>query len=229
MKPLPWSHSSLEKFKNCPHQYAEVKVYKRVEDSKGDAAVWGDWVHTQIEEHYKNGVPWHENMFPYLPHILRALTWAGYNAAEPGDSHAELELGISTSLKPCTMLDADVWGRGIVDFIVVNGDGTVAHAIDWKTGKVKPDNRQMKLFALFIFYHFPKVVHLHTSFEWLQHGTETRAYFTPLDVVSLWDEFIPDIRQFKEAFLQDSFPTRQSGLCNGWCPVESCQHWKPKR
>lgn len=228
MKPLPWSHTALEKFKNCPHQYAEVKVYKRVEDSKGDAAEWGDWVHVQIEEHYKNGQPWHANMLPYLPHIERALTWAGLG--EDGTKrYVELEMGIDTTLTACTMKAENVFGRGICDFLVVHPDIGYGKAIDWKTGKMKPDNVQMKRFALFIFHHFPLVINLDTSFEWLQHGESTRSTYSRLDIPNLWAELIPELKLYKNAFLQDSFPPRQSGLCNGWCPVESCQYWKPKR
>lgn len=228
MKPLPWSHSSLEKFRNCPHQYAEVKVYKTVEDSKGDAAIWGDWVHTQIEDHYKQRPTpeWHPNMLPYVPQVERALEWAGLGE---GKRYVELELGISTKLQPCTMQAPDVWGRGIVDFLVLHPDTGHGKAIDWKTGKVKPDSKQMKRFALFIFYNFPRIVTLDTSFEWLQHGEHTRASFSLTDVQDIWRELMPELTQYQNAFKTEEFPKKQSGLCNGWCPVEHCQHWKPKR
>lgn len=226
MKPLPWSHSSLDKFKTCGHQYAEVKVYKRVADSQGTAAIWGDWAHTQIEEHYTTGLPWHENILPYVPFIEKALRWAGFEAEHT--PHFELELGINTKLEPCGMYDEGVWGRGIIDFLVVHPDHSI-HAIDWKFGKVKPDSKQMKMFALLIFYHFPQCAALHTSFEWLQHDQFTRAFFTPLDVQDLWREFLPVLTEYKNAFTTETFPKKQSGLCNGWCPVESCEYWRPKR
>lgn len=228
MKPLPWSHSSLEKFRNCEHQYAEVKVYKRVVDTAGEAADWGNWVHKEIEAHYKTKPTpeWHANVLPYVPQIERALEWAG---EATGIRYVEMQLGITTKLQPCGMDADDVWGRGIVDFMVKHPDIATINAMDWKTGKIKPDNVQMKRFALFIFYHFPNVVTVNTSFEWLQYGTFTRASFSLVDVQDLWRELVPELTRFKEAFKTETWKKKQSGLCNGWCPVESCEFWRPRR
>lgn len=228
MRPLPWSHSSLEKFQNCPHQYAEIKVYKRVDDAKGEAAIWGDWVHTQIEEHFLVDPPltWHANLLPYVGHIERALAWAGYKT--PGsESYFEYEIALTTKLGPAAFLGDDVWARGIIDHLTIRERH--AYAADWKTGKMKPSNDQLKRFALFIFYHFPQVAVVHTSFEWLQHNQFTRASFTLTDVQELWQELIPQLTAYKDAFEAEFFPKKQSGLCHGWCPVENCEHWRPKR
>jgi hypothetical protein len=40
---------------------------------------------------------------------------------------------------------------------------------------------------------------------------------------------MPDIKQYQQAFVQDVWQARQSGLCHGWCPVTTCEYWKPKR
>lgn len=225
MKPVPWSHSHLESIKNCPHQYHEVKVVKRVKDNNYNNE-WGDWVHKQIEAHYKakEPPPWHENLLPYVPQIESAVAWAG-----EGPRWFELKMGLSKQLTAAKFFDNDVWGRAITDLLVVNLDTCEAFNIDWKTGRVKPDSRQLRLAALFIFYHFPRVVRVHNSYEWLQHNTQTRESIEVLQLQDLWREFLPDLTYFRDAFRNGDFPKRPSGLCNGWCPVESCEHWKPKR
>ena len=45
----------------------------------------------------------------------------------------------------------------------------------------------------------------------------------------LWAPFIGDLKQYMQAFREDIWQPRQSGLCNGWCPVTDCEFWKPKR
>jgi hypothetical protein len=40
---------------------------------------------------------------------------------------------------------------------------------------------------------------------------------------------VPDLKQYATAFKTDVWQPRQSGLCNGWCPVTECEFWKPKR
>jgi len=236
MKPLPWSHSSLEKFRNCPHAYHEIKVLQNFTDAQHESSIWGNWAHEQIEFHYgyKTQQPWHENMLPYVPHIEAALAWAGGVGYSPGTADVpckltmlEKRLALNTKIKPCEWEDPDVWGRGIVDALIINGP--VAYVIDWKTGKVKPDSEQLKLFALLVFYHYPWVTECHTSFEWLQHGKNTRERYFLLNVHDMWRSYMPKLTEYKTAFKTDTWQKRPSGLCNGWCAVENCIHWKPKR
>ena len=35
--------------------------------------------------------------------------------------------------------------------------------------------------------------------------------------------------QYAQAFKTDTWQPRPSGLCNGWCPVKTCEFWQPKR
>lgn len=235
MKPLPWSFSALTHFTTCPFQFAEVRVYKRIQDQPGDMAIWGNWAHQQIEEHYKTLAPWHENMLPYVPHIERALEWAGghgFHHPKEGQefgkmSFSEYQMSLNSKLQPCTWTAEQVWLRGIADVLIV--EDHEAWVIDWKFGKVKPTMRQLKLFALLVFYHFPRVTRVNTSFEWLQYGTETRDTFDLVDAPLLWQEFLPDLKQYKEAFATETWQKRQSGLCGGWCSVEHCPNWRPKK
>lgn len=234
MKPLPWSFSALSAYKTCPKQYSEIKVYKNVVEEQGQAAAWGNYIHEQIENYYKTRGDIPENMQPYMPQVRAAIEWTGgdrVHGGSPGrrgrQMYFEQQMAISTKMKKCDWFATDVWSRAIADVLVI--DDTTAYVVDWKTGKVKPDNKQLKLFALFVFYHFPYVVNCHTSFEWLQHNQHTRAEFSVLDVPVLWNEFTPDLKEYRDAFITETWQPRPSGLCNGWCPVQDCQHWKPKK
>jgi Protein of unknown function (DUF2800) len=209
-------------------------VYKRIVEEQGEAAAWGNYVHQQIEQHYKTLEPPPENVYQYWPHVEAAIAWAGGVGYRPAtaEKHSKIcyfehQMALSSKLKRTEWTAPDVWARAIADVLII--DGTVAYVIDWKTGKVKPDNKQLKLFALFVFYHFPWVTECHTSFEWLQHNQNTRDWFSVIDVPELWPDFIPDLRAFKDAFKTETWQERPSGLCNGWCPVDTCKFWKPKK
>lgn len=234
MKALPWSHSALSAFKTCPKQYSEIKVYKRVVEEQGEAAARGNYIHQELEKHLKSGSVLPLDVAVFLPQVHAAIDWTGGDRTFPGQPghrgrlmFVEHQMALNTKLKRTEWLAPDVWARGIADLLVV--DDTTAWVVDWKTGKVKPDNKQLKLFALFVFYHFPYVTHCHTSFEWLQHNQHTRAEFSVVDAQSLWSSFLPDLREYKDAFTTELWPEKPSGLCGGWCPVTDCQHWKPKK
>lgn len=134
MKALPWSHSSLESFKNCPKQYYHLKVLKDVKDSPGEAAMWGDRVHKAFEK-YLNDC----NMIEVagntgkvaLPEVLENYrTVLDDVMGLPGRVIAEQQLALNKDMVPCGWTDPDVWCRGIVDILVI--DGHKAWVGDWK-------------------------------------------------------------------------------------------------
>lgn len=217
-KPLPWSFSSLNKFVTCPNQYLETKILKNFKDEPGETALWGTYIHKCIEDAVNDGAAVPDNAKIYMPQVWIAID--GLQGA-----HAEVELALNSSQQPCAWETA--WVRGIIDLLKIKGNE--AKAIDWKLGKIKPDSKQLKLFALLVFHHHPEVDIVHTSFEWLQFKTHTRESFTRDQIPELWNVFVGDLTQYARAFKTDTWQKRPSGLCNGWCPVESCQHWRPKK
>ena len=233
MKPLPWSFSSLNKFVTCPMQYYETKVLGNFKDEPGEVAQWGTYVHKCIEdtvnmvesiEEVAVKRAWFEASFPenakiYMPQVLTAI------GEMESMGCAECEMALSSSFAPCEWQDG--WVRGIIDLLKVSG--SEAWCVDWKLGKVKPDSKQLKLFALMVFYHYPTVNTVHTSFEWLQFKQQTKETYTRDQIPELWAVFEKDLQQYVQAFKTDIWQCRPSGLCRGWCPVESCQHWRPKK
>jgi hypothetical protein len=132
---------------------------------------------------------------------------------------------LDRNLQPCAW--ADAWVRGIIDLLKI--DNEVAKTIDWKLGKVKPDSKQLKLFALLVFYHNPEVNTVYTSFEWLQFKQRTEQVYTRDQIPDLWSAFLGDLGQFAKAFKTDTWQKRPSGLCFGWCGVTACSNWREKR
>lgn len=238
-KPLPWSHSAMSDFLNCPKQYFHKRVAKDVVDVQGDAALWGDQVHKFFEASILQatghraeadriwatlilqGVDPTETFKIYTPY-LQAVLDLDHDTILP-----ERQYAIGKDLKPCDWFDKEVWCRGIIDVLLVKGDR--AYALDWKTGKRKLGNKQLKLFALLVFLHHPEIISVKTGFIWLKEGKRDYETFHRSEESELWQAFVGDLAQYNAAFKADVWTPRKSGLCRGWCPVTSCEFWEPKR
>ena len=216
-RPLPWSFSALNKFATCPNQFYETRVLKNFVDEPGEAALWGTYVHKCIEDAVNDGAAMPDNTEIYGPRVWSAIN--GLNGAR-----AEVKLAINTRFEPCAWEDR--WCGSISDILKVQGKE--AWVIDWKLGKVKPST-QLKLNALMVFYNYPGVDTVHTSFEWLQFKQQNTDVHTRGQVPELWKSFENDLRQYAQAFKTDVWQKRPSGLCGGWCPVTTCSNWRPKK
>lgn len=240
-KILPWSHSALGDFLNCPKQYFHKRVAKDVQDTQGDAALWGDQVHKFFEASILDTMDsvdaaneaaeiWAtlklqgmdlESFTPYAPY-LEAVLGIPHDTIFP-----ERQYAIGKDLKPCDWFAKDVWCRGIIDVLLIKGNK--AYALDWKTGKRKEGSKQLKLFALLVFLHHPEIDEVKTGFVWLKEGKNDYETFKRSEEADLWQAFVGDLARYNAAFKQDMWMPRKSGLCSGYCPVTSCEFWAPKK
>lgn len=217
MKPLPWSHSALSGFDTCPRQYEELKVLRNFQDQKNPASIWGDEVHVAMEKYLKGDAPLPDNMVQYKPYLQAFL-------ARPGKLLAEQEYGLDIHLRPCAFLGPDVWMRGIIDVLTL--DGAVAWVDDHKTGKNrKKDMQQLIIFALLTFYHHPEINTAHCAFHWLQLGVKDVETFYRHQIPELWATLIPKLQKYKRAFDMGVFQAKPSGLCKKHCAVSTCEYW----
>lgn len=220
MKPMPWSHSRLEDFKNCPRAFHEKQVLKSVVETKGEATIWGEQVHAHFEHRLADGVVLPPELEVHEDFLARF-------EALPGVQTVEERIALNINGQPCAFFDADVWYRGVIDLKKVNG--RQARVVDHKTGKHHTKFGQLKLFAIHTFAAHPEVDAVRCDYYWTQTRTLNGATYTREQIPELWASFIPDLRQYAQAFREGIWQPRQSGLCNGWCPVTSCEFWKPKR
>lgn len=220
MKPYPWSHSSLDDFINCPRSYHEKRVLKSVKEEQSEQMIWGNFVHKAFELRIKDGTELPEELQTHEPLMLALLD-------KPGVIIPERKVALSEKGIPCGFFDKDVWHRGVIDVSIVDNDR--AEIWDYKTGKPHSKFKQLKINALHVFCEFPDVQAVTVKYYWTKTETTTGETYTREMVPRLWGEFLPDLRQYKQAFNNDTWQPRPSGLCNGWCPVIRCEHWKPKR
>lgn len=211
-----WSHTSLTGFETCAKQYFHTRVAKDVKQEFGEAALWGTKVHGLLEKRLALGDP----LPAYLSHcepIVQSIL------SRDGELIIEKKVALTKELNPTGFFDKDVWCRGVVDVGVVNKKNAVL--MDWKTGKRKPENDQMRLFAAFSFAQFPWVEKITTAFVWLKDNKVDKEVFTrKQDVPIIWAEILPRVKRLDLAYEKNSWPAKPNGLCKAYCPVKTCEH-----
>ena len=218
--PRPWSHTALSTFKNCPFQYQAKYVLKTVSEPATTEMIWGRRVHKDLEDRIGLGKKLPLDLQEHEPLMTEI-------EAMDGVIQTEQKIALNTKFQDCGQWDKDVFYRGVIDVSVLNND----HALigDYKTGKVKPDPTQLIGFALHTFHKYDFIEKVDAFYYWTTNKTKSEFTYRRSQIPQLWDHFTPDLKQYREAYIKDVWQKRQSGLCNGWCPVELCQHWRPKR
>jgi hypothetical protein len=192
-----------------------VKILRRFKDSSV-ANEWGTRAHDAFEARIDKGTPLPEGMQHWEPMAAKIENL-------PGQKLAEYKLALTPSFEPAPW-DA-AWTRGKADLIVI--DNTRAAVIDYKTGKYRP-GEQLMLYAGYVFAHWPEVQVVQTGYVWLKEKRVTREQYERDDRHAIWERFMPRVKRLEVAFDKDQWPARPSGLCNGWCPVATCEHNKTK-
>lgn len=206
----PWSFSSLGAFETCPKRYYLTRVTKLVKEPPTEATIWGNEVHTALENRLKDKTPLPTGMARYEKHCLSI-------ERTPGEIFTERQYALTKKLSPTGWWDEDAWCRGIIDVGVINGDKAVL--LDWKTGKVKPNSAQLQLFAAFVFHSNPEINVISTGFVWLKDDKITSERFVRDDLAAIWGEYIPRVKRMELAYKDDRWEPKPSGLCKNYCPV----------
>ena len=223
MKPLPWSPSALETFKNCPEQYHHRYVLKDLpEEEKSTEQVYGERVHEAFADRQR---PIRRKLPPdlqahegYMEKLDRQVGWA----------FIEHKVALDKTSMPCEWDDENVWCRMIIDYLRVDAQERHAWIVDYKTGKAHTKFNQLMIYALWTFQKFGYVDTIDASFYWTKECKSTHKTWKSYEVDELWKELARDLKQYREAFRSDVWQMRPSGLCNGWCPVINCKHWRPR-
>lgn len=212
-----WSFSRMKGFETCPKQYYHVNVLKQFPFEETEATLYGTEFHKAAEDFMRDGTPIPER-FAFAKPALDAL------AAKPGERHCELKMGLREDLTPCGFFDKDVWFRGIVDLLIVDGDR--AFIIDYKTGKSAryADTGQLQLMALSVFAHFPQVTRVKAGLVFVIANQFIPADFNVSDRDTLWAPWIKKYARLEKAHETNVWNPIPSGLCRKHCPVVECPH-----
>lgn len=219
-----WSYSSIKTFDQCPKKYYHLKVAKDVKDEPGEAAHYGTMVHEAAELYIRDGTPIPEK-FAYMRPIVERLE------AIEGEKHCELKLGVKKTeagYAPCGFFDKDVWWRGIVDLVIVNG--TKAHMVDYKTGKSAKyaDTKQLDLMAGAMFVHYPELEVVKSALAFVVSKDLITKEHRREELDTYLNVFADQLDRLEGAELSGVWNPKSGPLC-GWCPVVECAHHRPRR
>ncbi len=216
-----WSYSSLKKFKTCPKQYAEVKVYRNFKEPPfTEATLYGTNFHEAAETYLRDGTPLPEAFNYVKPHLdtLRSI---------PGEKFYEFEMGLTEKLEPCGFKDEGVWCRGVADLLIVNNETGIARVVDYKTSKSAKyaDTSQLELMALMVFKHFPAVRKVKAGLLFVVANSFKTAEYTRDSEAIYWRGWMQDLGRLESAMRSGVWNPVPSGLCKKHCVVETCPHW----
>ena len=214
-QPHAFSYSAIKDFMGCARRYHACKVLKLHPFTDTDATIYGKVVHTACEEYIRDGKPLAVGL-QHLQSMLDKLR------AMQGDKFCELELAVDSKLNPTPFKARDVWVRGIIDLLIVNGE--IAYVVDFKTGGAKyPDKDQLELMAMLVFEHFPKVLEIKGALLFMSHNVLVKGVYTRDNRVKLWKKWKARSVTLDTCFESNVWHPNPTPLC-GWCAVDSCEH-----
>ena len=135
---------------------------------------------------------------------------------------------IGDEFQPRGFFDKDVWYRGIADLLIVNG--SKAWLVDYKTGKNAKyaDIKQLDLLAGAVFAHFPEVETINSALLYVVSQEMPKKTHHREHLATYMSVFSNELDRLEEALENGIWNAKSSPLC-GWCPVEACEHWRPRR
>ena len=214
---VTWSHSSLKDYEGCAKRYQEVKVLKNFPFVENDATRYGTEFHKAAEDYIQDGVVLPEQ-FNFAKATLDALI------AKPGRKMCELQMALTTDLKPCDWKSPDAWVRGIADLIIVDDENMTAWVVDYKTGNNKyPDREQLKLMSLMVFAHMPHIRKVNSALLFVVKDDMVRHAMTLDQTEAEWWQYRERVARIEQAHDTNVWNPRPSPLCP-WCPVTTCTH-----
>ena len=214
---VTWSHSSLKDYEGCAKRYQEVKVLKNFPFIENDATRYGTEFHKAAEDYIQDGVVLPEQ-FNFAKATLDALI------AKPGRKMCELQMALTTDLKPCDWKSKDAWVRGIADLIIVDDENMTAWVVDYKTGNNKyPDREQLKLMSLMVFAHMPHIRKVNSALLFVVKDDMVRHAMTLDQADAEWWQYRERVARIEQAHDAGVWNPRPSPLCP-WCPVTTCTH-----
>ena len=207
----------MKGFETCPKQYYHVTVLKEHPFQETEATRYGTEFHKAAEDFMRDGTPVPER-FSFAQPILDAL------AAKPGDRFCELKMGLTADLEACGFFAKDVWFRGIVDLLIIDGDR--AFIVDYKTGKSAKyaDKGQLELMALSVFKHFPQVKRVKAGLVFVIADAMVKEDYHVDNESEMWTPWVLRYAAMEKAHEANVWNPKPSGLCRKHCPVLECAH-----
>lgn len=230
---LQHSYSTLNLFKTCPRQFYEKHIARTIKFEQNEAAKWGSEVHEALERYFANTGPASPltGRFSFLHNTAKAVSRAA--ALDGSPIQVERAIAVDENMAATDFRRGHLRGKQDL-FYKLNSDPRKAVLLDWKVVK-KPDPRkyalELDVFCYLSFAVDPEIKTIKTGLIWLHQDAPRSPDIKTChrrDLSRLSDNIFSLIRQVEDANSAGLFPERRSGLCNGWCPVTTCNYYTPR-
>ena len=142
---MSFSNSSIKLYEQCPYKYKLQRI-DGFQEPTGPAAERGKMIHAELETALL-ALPVYSEVTEYWEPLINELKAMG---AQP-----EVELGFTHDWEPCAFTAGEVWLRGVLDVLSLNNN--IAYVADWKTGKERDYEDQVKLYAVMVMAAYPEI------------------------------------------------------------------------
>ena len=180
-----WSASRLNDYEKCP----QLAFYKHVQKLKepGSAVMdRGGDIH-KMGADFASGKTLLDLTRPRacIPKELERFKQE-FLALRRVKPKVEQQAAFTREWKPTGWFDTNAWVRVILDAQYYDPKVRTAHVIDYKTGKIYEDHKDVaKLYALAAFILYPEAVAVRTNYWYLDLGVEHPTDFARADVPAL--------------------------------------------
>ena len=222
-----WSYSSISLFEQCPKKYYHLRVVKDIVEPEAEHLLYGTAFHLAAEEYIRDNKELPEK-FSFAKTMLLKLKNI------EGEKLCEYEMGIKYKngrVTACSFDDPEAYCRGIADLIILDREKKEAKVIDYKTSKSAKyaDTKQLKLLATMVFIHFPEIKIIKAGLLFVVSNDFVREEFDGNFTLAYMQHFRPTVEHLEKALEVNTWNPKPNFTCHGWCPVNTCAHWEPKR
>lgn len=213
--PTTWSYTFLSNFENCPRKAWHMYVARDLPYTETEQMKWGNRVHKAMELRLRDQVPLPDDCKPYEPFA------AAFDGRKPM-AEEWLQMNIKGEL---ASFPKDVWGKGKADVIVLGTDGI--GIFDWKTGKVREDPFELRIFGMLAKARWPEAGKIVGHYVWL--GEKKVGVSHDLSDTKATYAMVREIWARVEALDADKeWQATPNPLC-GWCAVRQCEFNKNRQ
>lgn len=214
---VPWSYSSLQQYETCPRRFYYTRIAKVISEPQTEATIHGNEVHRALEQAVAGKQALAEKYARHQPIVDRLR-------ATPGERFLEYKFALSKTLEPVGYWDDSVWVRGVLDVAIVRKSSAIV--LDYKTGKRKVDQDQLRLFTLAGLSLWPHIESVKTGYIWLQSGAVDQEGYAREQKVEIYRDFAARVHRMETSEKNNDWQPRPSGLCRNYCPVgfSLCEH-----
>lgn len=218
--PVAGSFSRITDFNNCGWAFYLKSILKAYPFQSNAAMDRGNEIHKNLEGCVKD---LKAKLHPEATYAIQTLE----ELRQYPVVHGEMEIAFDSKKKKVEWFADNAWFRVKIDGVGING--TKALIVDWKTGKIRPNLYQLRIYAVAVFTLFPKVKEVVVRYVWLDGMDHTDEKFKRTEMKEIWKEIDADMKKIQAVADARGWENekRPSRLCD-WCPVKvkHCEHAK---